>query len=112
MHSSGRTTRPTPTPKRTTSRSTDQLGRVQVVDTVKRFTHSIAGDETRRVWEAGYFNDRDRDFDHMFELHLDELLTALRDGDEPPIHARAGRRALLLADACIRSFDEGRQVTV
>ena len=88
------------------------LGRVQVVDTVKRFTHSIAGDETRRVWEAGYFNDRDRDFDHMFELHLDELLTAFRDGDEPPIHARAGRRALLLADACIRSFDEGRQVTV
>ena len=88
------------------------LGRVQVVDTVKRFTHSTAGDETRQVWEAGYFNDRDRDFDHMFESHLDELLPALRDGDDPPIHARAGRRALLLADACIRSFDEGRRVTV
>ena len=88
------------------------LGRVQVVDTVKRFTHSTAGDETRQVWEAGYFNDRDRDFDHMFESHLDELLVALRDGDDPPIHARAGRRALFLADACIRSFDEGRRVTV
>ena len=79
------------------------------MDTVKRFTHSTAGDETRQVWEAGYFNDRDRDFDHMFESHLDELLPALRDGDDPPIHARAGRRALLLADACIRSFDEGRR---
>ena len=88
------------------------LGRVQVVDTVKRFTHSTAGDETRQVWEAGYFNDRDRDFDHMFESHLDDLLVALREGDDPPIHARAGRRALLLADACIRSFDEGRRVTV
>ena len=66
----------------------------------------------REVWEAGYFNDRDRDFDHMFELHLDELLAALRRSDEPPIHARAGRRALLLAEACIQSFDESRQITV
>ena len=66
----------------------------------------------REVWEAGYFNDRDRDFDHMFELHLDELLTALRNGDEPPIHARAGRRALHLAQACIQSFEESRQVAV
>lgn len=88
------------------------LGRVQIVDTVKRFTHSAPGEETRQVWEAGYFNDRDRDFDHMFEVHLDEVLDALRRGDEPPIHARAGRRALFIAYACIRSFDEGRRVTV
>ena len=87
-------------------------GRVQVVDTVKRFTHSRPGSEVRDVWEAGYFNDRDRDFDHMFEVHLDELLAALRRSDEPPIHARAGRRALLLADACIRSFRESRQIDV
>ncbi len=87
-------------------------GRVQIVDTVKRFTHSTPGSEVREVWEAGYFNDRDRDFDHMFELHLDEVLAALRGSGEPPIHARAGRRALFLADACIRSFDEGRQISV
>jgi myo-inositol 2-dehydrogenase / D-chiro-inositol 1-dehydrogenase len=87
-------------------------GRVQVIDTVKRFTHSTPGSEVREVWEAGYFNDRDRDFDHMFELHLDELLAALRRSEEPPIHARAGRRALLLAEACIRSFHESRQSTV
>jgi myo-inositol 2-dehydrogenase/D-chiro-inositol 1-dehydrogenase len=87
-------------------------GRVQVIDTVKRFTHSTAGSEVRQVWEAGYFNDRDRDFDHMFELHLDELLAALRRSGDPPIHARAGRRALLLAEACIRSFQESRQITV
>jgi myo-inositol 2-dehydrogenase / D-chiro-inositol 1-dehydrogenase len=87
-------------------------GRVQIVDTVKRFTHSTPGSEVREVWEAGYFNDRDRDFDHMFELHLDELLAALRHSEDPPIHARAGRRALLLAEACIRSFHESRQITV
>ncbi len=87
-------------------------GRVQIVDTVKRFTHSTHGDEVRQVWEAGYFNDRDRDFDHMFELHLEDIVTALRRADEPPIHARAGRRALQLAQACIQSFDESRQVAL
>ena len=87
-------------------------GRVQIVDTVKRFTRSTPGSELREVWEAGYFNDRDRDFDHMFELHLDELLAALRSSAEPPIHARAGRRALNLAQACIQSFNEARQITV
>jgi len=85
-------------------------GRVQIVDTVKRFTHSVPGIEVREVWEPGYFNDRDRDFDHMFALHLDEILTALRRSEEPPIHARAGRRALLLAEACIQSFHESRRV--
>ena len=64
------------------------------------------------MWEAGYFNDRDRDFDHMFELHLEDIITALRRSDDPPIHARAGRRALQLAQACIQSFDESRQVAV
>ena len=87
-------------------------GRVQIVDTVKRFTHSVPGSEVREVWEAGYFNDRDRDFDHMFEEHLDDLLTALRRSEEPPIHARAGRRALLVAHACIRSFEESRRIAV
>lgn len=87
-------------------------GRVQVVDTVKRFTRSAHGSEVRQVWEAGYFNDRERDFDHMFEVHLDEVIPALRRGDEPPIHARAGRRALVLAEACVRSFEEARQVPV
>ena len=87
-------------------------GRVQIVDTVKRFTFSESGSERREVWEAGYFNDRDRDFDHMFELHLVDVLTALRGGEEPPIHARAGRRALHLAQACIQSFEESRQITV
>ena len=85
-------------------------GRVQSSDTVKRFTRSISGSETREVWEAGYFNDPDRDFHHLFERHLDDLIPALRAGDEPPIHARAGRRALELAVACIRSFEESRQV--
>ena len=95
VHSSGRTTRPTPTPRRTTSRSTDRS------DASRSSTQS-SGSRTRspatrhgEVWEAGYFNDRDRDFDHMFELHLDELLAALRDGRRTtdPCPRRATRPA-------------------
>ena len=87
-------------------------GRLLIVDTVRRYTFNRVGDETAQVWEAGYFNDRDRDSIGLFDRHVDDVVTALRAGGEPPIHARAGRRALLLADACIRSFDEGRQVSV
>ncbi len=85
-------------------------GRVVVEDTVKRFVLSKAGDEESRVWEAGYFNDADRDFHQMFNRHLDHLLEAFRQGLEPPIHAREGRRALQLAHASIESFEAGKRV--
>lgn len=85
-------------------------GRLLVEDTVRRFTLSQAGRETREVWEAGYFNDVDREFHRTFDHHADALLKALRAGEEPPVHARAGRRALSLAHAAIRSFEDGRRV--
>ena len=34
-------------------------GRALIEDTVKRLTIQHVGDETRQVWEAGYFNDLD-----------------------------------------------------
>ena len=86
-------------------------GRVLVEDTVRRFVLNRAGDENSTVWEAGYFNDRDRDFHEMFDRHLDELIPAFTSGGEPPIHARAGNRALQLAYAAIESFETGRRVT-
>lgn len=85
-------------------------GRVLVEDTVRRFVLSKAGDENSTVWEAGYFNDRDRDFHQMFDRHLDELIPAFTSGAEPPIHARAGHRALQLAHASIESFETGSRV--
>ena len=86
-------------------------GRIVVHDTIKRFVQSTVGDEVARVWEAGYFNDDDRRFYALFERHLDDVVRAFRSGDDPPIHARAGRRALELADACRRSATTGtRQV--
>jgi myo-inositol 2-dehydrogenase / D-chiro-inositol 1-dehydrogenase len=86
-------------------------GRVLVEDTVARYTFQAAGDETARVWRAGYFNDLDREFHRTFDRHVDELLDAFRRGEEPPVHARTGRRALELAYAAIKSFETGERVT-
>ena len=85
-------------------------GRLVVTDTVQRFELSRAGDETATVWQAGYFNDEDRQFHRIFDRHLDEAIPALAAGGPPPIHAAAGRRALFLATAAIESFEQGRRV--
>lgn len=85
-------------------------GRLTIEDTVKRLTLSTAGDETMKVWEAGYFNDEARTFEYTFDRHVEHVLSALRAGAQPPIHAREGRRALELAMAIIRSHAEGVRV--
>jgi len=89
-----------------------RAGRLLVEDTVRRLTVSTVGDETSQVWQAGYFNDEARQFQRTFDRHVDALLPALRSGGQPPIHARAGRRALALALGCIESFETGRRVPV
>ncbi len=33
-----------------------------VEDTVRRYSFQAAGNEMAEVWQAGYFNDRDREF--------------------------------------------------
>ncbi|MEN9934714.1 MAG: hypothetical protein RLZZ387_1293 [Chloroflexota bacterium] len=87
-------------------------GRVLVEDTVRRFSFQAAGSETAEVWQAGYFNDRDRSFHQTFDAYAAEMLAAFRAGQTPPVHAQAGRRALLLACAAIESFETGRRVVV
>ena len=85
-------------------------GRIVIEDTVASYTFSARGDETRRVWTAGYFNDPDRAFHAMFERYLDEMVPAFRSGAAPPVHARAGARALELALACIEAHVSGHTV--
>jgi len=87
-------------------------GRLVIEDTVKRLTFSRAGEETREVWEAGYFNDEARTFEYTFDRHVDAVLAALRAGTEPPVHARAGLRALAVAMAIVESFERGARMTV
>ena len=87
-------------------------GHALIEDTVRRYSFQPLGVETAQVWQAGYFNDRDREFHRTFDAHIDAVVQALRAGQPPPVHARAGRRALALAYAAIESFSTGARVTV
>jgi predicted dehydrogenase len=87
-------------------------GRALIQDTVQKLTLSTAGNETHQVWQPGYFNDSARTFTHTFDRHVADVLEALRAGEEPPIHARAGQRAVALAAASVQSFERGVRVTV
>jgi len=87
-------------------------GRLLIEDTVRRYTFSEHNSETAQVWQAGYFNDQDRGFYQTFDKHMDALLAAFKAGEQPPVHATAGRRALELALAAIESFRTGRRIEV
>jgi predicted dehydrogenase len=87
-------------------------GRILINDTVKRYSFQAAGNETAEVWQAGYFNDFDREFHRTFDVHLDAVMNAFKKGEPPPVHARAGRRALQLAWAAVESFESGKRVKV
>lgn len=86
------------------------LGRAVIHDTVRALTLQSVGDETERVWRPGYFDDEARSFERTFDRHLDAVLAALRAGSPPPVPASAGRRALELAHAVIRSHASGARV--
>lgn len=87
-------------------------GRVVIEDTVRRYAFQKRGHETGEVWQAGYFNDFDREFHRTFDMYIDALLTAFRAGQPPPVPADAGRRALVLAHAAIRANETGTRVSV
>ncbi len=87
-------------------------GRIVVEDTVRRYSFQAAGSETAEVWQAGYFNDRDREFQRTFDSYMEAMLSAFRQGAPPPVPAEAGRRALALAYAAIESFESSRHVSL
>jgi myo-inositol 2-dehydrogenase/D-chiro-inositol 1-dehydrogenase len=87
-------------------------GRILIEDTVARYTFHPHDSEIGEVWQAGYFNDFNREFHRTFDLHVEAMLEAFKKGEAPPIHARAGRRALQLAHVAIESCQTGRRVLV
>lgn len=87
-------------------------GRAVIRDTVRELELSTTGDDVARVWRAGYFDDEARYFAGTFDRHVEALLSALRAGSPPPVHARSGRRALQLAHAAIQAHETGRTVEV
>jgi predicted dehydrogenase len=86
------------------------LGRAVIHDTVRSLSLQSVGDEVAHVWQAGYFNDEARYFAGTFDRHVDLLVPAIRNGAPPPVPATAGRRALELADAIIRSHAQGTRI--
>ena len=89
-----------------------RAGRVVIEDTVRRYTFHSTGNELGEIWQAGYFNDLDREFHRTFDRYLDALLAAFTAGQPPPVPAEAGRQALRLAHAAIESYETGRRVTL
>ncbi len=51
-------------------------GRVLIEDTVRRYTYNAAGNEMAESWQAGYFNDFDREFHRTFDLYIDAMVKA------------------------------------
>lgn len=88
------------------------LGRIWIEDTVRKFVYHPLGSELGETWQAGYFNDFDREFHRTFDKHWNAILTAFIAGEPPPIHARAGRRALRLAMAAVEAFETGKRVSL
>jgi predicted dehydrogenase len=88
------------------------LGRAVVLDTVGSLELSRVGDDVTRVWRAGYFDDEARSFHATLDRYVDAMLLAFRAGEPPPVPAAAGRRALTVAHAIIRSGDEGARITI
>ncbi len=87
-------------------------GRAVIDDTVRSYSYQPTGNETAEIWEAGYFNDTDREFSQILDKHMDDILGAFSSEKDPPVHARAGRRALALAYAAIESYETGKRVTI
>ena len=85
-------------------------GRIWMEDTVRCYSFQEAGSEVSQSWQAGYFNDFDREFHRTFDRHLDAVIEAWKKGEAPPVPATCGHRALALAHAAIESFESGRRV--
>ena len=86
-------------------------GEIQIVDTVKQFIHSRPGNELREVWgKPATSTTVTATSTTCSSCTSTRVVSAFQRGEPPPI--RAGRRALLLAHAYIRSFEEHREVSV
>ena len=85
-------------------------GRILIEDQVKKFTFNKKNSETAEVWQAGFFNDYEREFLRTFDEHFNEVINNFIKGKEPPIHAKKGQRALQLALASIKSMQTNKSI--
>ena len=87
-------------------------GRILIEDQVKKYTFNKKDSEIAEVWQAGFFNDYNREFLRTFDEHFNEVVNNFLKGKRPPIHANAGKRALLLALSSIRSMQTNKSIDI
>ncbi len=87
-------------------------GRILIEDQVKKYSFNKKDSETTEVWQAGFFNDYEREFLRTFDEHFNNVIDNFLKGKEPPIHANSGKRALQLAVASIKSMQTNKTITV
>lgn len=87
-------------------------GRILIEDNVQSYTYQATESDMAEVWRAGFFEDDLRCFGKNLDRHLDDLIPALMRGEQPPVPAEKGLRALELAYAAIESFETGKRVFV
>ena len=85
-------------------------GRILIEDQVKKYTFNKKNSETAEVWQAGFFNDYEREFLRTFDEHFNDVIVNFLKGKQPPIHANQGKRALQLALASIRSMHTRKSI--
>lgn len=87
-------------------------GRILIEDNINSYTFQATDSDMAETWRAGFFEDDYRSFGKNLDRHLDELIPALIRGEQPPVPAEKGLRALKLAYAAIESFETGKRVMV
>jgi predicted dehydrogenase len=87
-------------------------GRILIEDEVKKYTFNKKGSEIAEVWQAGFFNDYDREFLRTFDKHFNEVINNFLKGEKPPIHAAKGKRALQIAIASIKAMKTNKTVNL
>lgn len=85
-------------------------GRILIEDNVKRYSFQQTNSDMAEVWTAGFFEDDKRSFHKSVDRLIDDMLTSFKKGEEPPVHAREGLRALKIAYAAIESYETGKRV--
>ena len=87
-------------------------GRILIQDQVKKYTFNKKNSEVAEVWEAGFFNDYEREFHRTFDEHFNEVIKKFINNEEPPVHAKVGKRALELALSSIESYKKKKRVDI
>ena len=87
-------------------------GGILIEDNVKKYTFQQTNSDMAKVWTAGFFEDDKRSFHKSVDRYIDDMLTSFKKGEEPPVHAKEGLRALKIAYAAIESYQTGKRVHV